>query len=107
MSNVASIFRTALGVATLLLTAPPVLAGELECSDEPVTARGLGFSPSPEQSAQKAKQEWLKKAVTIYSDAAWDMAKDHQMICVNQGLYSNCKVSAVPCGSTPAPPKKN
>lgn len=105
--KVASLVRSAFAVALLLVTPPAVQAVELECSDEAVTARGLGFTPSPEQSADAAKQVWLKKALTIYSDATFETAKDPQMMCVNQGLYSNCKVSAVPCGSTPGAAKDN
>jgi hypothetical protein len=106
--NVASILRSALGVAALLMAAPPsVQAAELECSDIAVTAHGNGFSPSPEQSAEAAKTEWLKKALAIYSDAKLETAKTPQISCVNQGLYSNCTISAVPCGSTPTAPKQN
>jgi hypothetical protein len=108
MSRFASIFRSALGVAALLVAAPlAVPAAELECSDTAVTAHGNGFSPSPEQSAEAAKTEWLKKALAIYSDAKLESAKDAQISCVNQGLYSNCTISAVPCGSMPAAPKQN
>jgi hypothetical protein len=108
MSNVASVFRSALVAAALLVAAPPaLLAAELECSDTAVTAHGNGFSPSPEQSVEAAKTEWLKKALAIYSDAELETAKNPQMGCVNQGLYSNCTISAVPCGATPAAPKQN
>ncbi|MGB6906502.1 MAG: hypothetical protein WBE04_05240 [Methyloceanibacter sp.] len=103
----ASTARTAFAVAILLmLVSPAVHAAELECSDTPVEARGLGFSPSPELSTDAAKAAWLEKALAIYSDATFETAKDPQMMCVNQGLYSNCKLSAVPCGSTPAAAKE-
>ena len=99
--------RTASALAILLiLVSPAVHAAELECADTPVVARGLGFTPSPEKSAEAAKQAWLEKALTVYSDATVETAKDPQMMCVNQGLYSNCKISAVPCGSTPAAAKE-
>lgn len=104
----ASTVRSAFAVAVLLvLTSPAAHAAELECADTPVVARGLGFTPSPEKSAEAAKRAWLEKALTVYSDATMETAKDPQMMCVNQGLYSNCKISAVPCGSTPAAPKDN
>ena len=90
------------------LLAPPLLdAAELQCADQPVQARGLGFHPSPELSSEAAKSEWLKKAQTVFSDARLETAKEPEMSCVNQGLYSNCMVSAVPCGTVPATPKPN
>lgn len=108
MSTVASRFRFALAAATVLVAAPCcVQAAELQCADKPVMARGNGFQPSPELSAELAKAEWLKKAILIYSDATMETAKDPEMNCVNQGLYSNCAILAVPCGATPAAPKPN
>ncbi len=90
--------------AILLSTPSAPAAKELECADKPVSARGQGFSPSPEASADNAKVEWLKKAQVIYGDATVESAKNPQMFCVNQGLYSNCKLTAIPCGSTKAEP---
>jgi len=109
MPNAASIFASALGVAALICAlAPGAMAEDLQCADQPVKAWGLGFSPSPDQSAEAAKKEWLAKATTIYSDATWETAKEPDMMCVTQGLYSKCAASGVPCGATPAsPPKKN
>jgi hypothetical protein len=111
MSTAASIVRSALGVAALVLAFAPVAdAEELQCADKTVKAWGLGFSPSPEQSVEAAKKEWLAKAVTIYSDAKWETAKEPDMMCVSQGLYSKCAATAVPCGATPAaaaPQKQN
>ena len=109
MSIVASLSRSALVAAVLLVAGPPIVpAAELECADDAVSAHGNGFSPSPEQSAEAAKIEWLKKATAIYSDAKMETAKNPQISCVNQGLYSNCTISAVPCGTTPAAaPKPN
>ena len=97
----------ALLILTLLSAAlSQSFAAELECAGEPLSARGQGFSPSPEKSAENAKAEWLKKALKVYSDATVDSAKNPDMLCVNQGLYSNCKLTAVPCGKTKAPPEK-
>jgi hypothetical protein len=110
MSTAASIVRSALGAAALVLVLVPAAKGEeLQCADKPVKAWGLGFSPSPEQSMEAAKKEWLAKAVTIYSDAKWETAKQPDMMCVTQGLYSKCAATGVPCGATPAaaPPKQN
>jgi hypothetical protein len=50
-------------------------------------------------SQENARKEWLKKATEIYPDATFETAKDPQMQCANQGLYSNCAISAIPCGA--------
>jgi hypothetical protein len=110
MSIAASIVRSAVGAAALFLVlVPAAQAEELQCADKTVKAWGLGFSPSPEQSAEAAKKEWLAKAVTMYSDAKWETAKEPDLMCVTQGLYSKCAASGVPCGVAPAAaaPKQN
>jgi hypothetical protein len=110
MATAASIVRSALrATALFLIIVPATKAEELQCADKPVKAWGLGFSPSPEQSVEAAKKEWLAKAVTIYGDAKWETAKRPDMTCVSQGLYSKCAATGVPCGTTPAatPPKQN
>ena len=108
MSKIAPIFRFALSVATLLLVAPPAVhAADVKCSDKPLSARGPGFEPSPELSMDAAKKEWLKKAVEIYSDATVETAKDPQLMCASQGLYSNCTITAFPCGTKPVGPQGN
>jgi hypothetical protein len=108
MSKIASIFRCFLSVAALLLIAQPaVRAADVECSDKQVSARGPGFEPSPELSMDAAKKEWLKKALEVYSDATVETAKDPQVMCASQGLYSNCTITAFPCGTKPAAPKGN
>jgi hypothetical protein len=107
MSIVASLIRPAVVAAVLLVAAPPIVpAAELECADDAVSAHGNGFSPSPELSAEAAKIEWLKKATAIYSDAKMETAKNPQISCVNQGLYSNCTISAVPAARRPPPPSQ-
>jgi hypothetical protein len=104
MPKVASILRSSLCLAAVLL---PVQASALECSDKELSARGPTFTPSPEASMEAAKAEWLKKATEIYSDATMETAKNPQVMCASQGLYSNCTITAVPCGTTPAKPKAN
>jgi hypothetical protein len=32
------------------------------------------------------------------------MAKDPKIMCASQGLYSNCTITAVPCGTKPVAP---
>jgi hypothetical protein len=104
MPKVASIFRFSLCLAAVLL---PVRAAALECADKEISARGPTFTPSPETSMEAAKTEWLKKATEIFSDATMETAKDPKIMCASQGLYSNCTITAVPCGTTPATPKAN
>ena len=104
MPKVASIFRFSLCLAAVLL---PVRAAALECADKEISARGPTFTPSPETSMEAAKAEWLKKATEIFSDATMETAKDTKIMCASQGLYSNCTITAVPCGTTPAKPKAN
>ena len=54
---------------------------------------------------EAAKTEWLKKATEIYSDATMETAKDPKVMCASQGLYSNCTITAFPCGTVPVPPE--
>jgi hypothetical protein len=105
MPKVASIFSPALRLAAVLtVTLPAMQAAALECADKEVSARGPTFTPSPETSMEAAKTEWLKKATEIFSDATMETAKDPKIMCASQGLYSNCTITAVPCGTKPVAP---
>jgi hypothetical protein len=106
MSKVAVFFRSAC-VGMLLAALPAAQAAAVECADKEVSARGPGFTPSPETSMVAAKKEWLKKATEIFSDATMETAKDPKVMCASQGLYSNCTITAFPCGTVPVPPKAN
>jgi hypothetical protein len=103
MPKVASIFRLALCLAAVM-TVPAMQAAALECADKEVSARGPTFTPSPETSMEAAKTEWLKKATEIFSDATMETANDPKIMCASQGLYSNCTITAVPCGTKPVAP---
>jgi hypothetical protein len=108
MPKIASIFRSSLCLAVVLTVALPAMeVAALECADKEISARGPTFTPSPETSMEAAKTEWLKKATEIFSDATMQTAKDPKIMCASQGLYSNCTITAVPCGATPAKPKAN
>ena len=103
--------RFALPAAVALLALPalaqPMLpGGELsdpfansECSAEPVTGSGPGFSNSRDDSEDAARKFWLEKAIKVYPEASWDTAKDSGVSCVVQGLYSKCFAQAIPCWS--------
>jgi hypothetical protein len=73
---------------------PPGLA----CSNKALSGTGPGFDESREHSEDTAKAAWLEKAKSIYSDATWETAKELNMTCVKQGLYSKCFARAIPCG---------
>jgi hypothetical protein len=106
MSKSASHIRS-ICAAMLLAAVPLTHAAALDCADKEVSARGPSFLPSPEKSMEAAKTEWLKKATEIYSDATVETAKDPKVMCASQGLYSNCTITAFPCGAVPATPKAN
>lgn len=106
MSKVDPLIRS-ICVAMLFAALRATHADALDCADKEVSARGPGFTPSPETSMEAAKKEWLKRATEIYKDATMETAKNPQLMCASQGLYSNCTITAVPCGVVPAAPKAN
>ena len=125
MSNYASLARSALGA---LVVALPIVAIEVSaaepsqaaeagaangqaaeatepvrppgfaCGDKELTGSGPGFDSSREHSQETAKADWLDKARAIYTDASWETAKELSLTCAQQGLYSKCFASAIPCG---------
>jgi hypothetical protein len=68
------------------------------CGDKELTGSGPGFDSSREHSQETAKADWLTKARAIYTDASWETAKKLSVTCAQQGLYSKCFASAIPCG---------
>ncbi len=82
--------------------AEPERPAGFACAEKPVTGTGPGFDSSRDHSETTAKEAWLVKAQAIYSDAAWDTAKELGMTCVKQGLYSKCFAQAIPCGAKQA-----
>jgi|SRR5581483_4694776 len=77
----------------------PVRPPGFACGDKALSGTGPGFDSSREHSEQTAKEAWLEKAKAIYADATWEAAKDINMTCVKQGLYSKCFATAIPCGA--------
>jgi hypothetical protein len=122
MSNYASLARSALGALVVALpivaievsAAEPLQAAEANgqaaeatepvrppgfaCGDKELTGSGPGFDSSREHSQETAKADWLAKARAIYTDASWETAKELSLTCAQQGLYSKCFASAIPCG---------
>ena len=69
----------------------------LECAGEPLSGSGPGFSSSREASEEAARAAWLEKAKAIYPEASWESAKDADVACAVQGLYSKCFAQGTPC----------
>ncbi len=76
----------------------PVRPPGFACGDKELTGSGPGFDSSREHSQETAKADWLAKAHAIYTDASWETAKELSVTCAQQGLYSKCFASAIPCG---------
>ena len=125
MSNYASLARSALGALVVALLIVPIEVSAAEpsqaakagsangqaaegtepvrppgfaCGDKELTGSGPGFDSSREHSQETAKADWLAKARAIYTDASWETAKELSVTCAQQGLYSKCFASAIPCG---------
>jgi hypothetical protein len=96
------------------VAAPPDGAetGNLECAAEPLSGSGPGFSSSRNASEDAARAAWLEKAQAVYPEATWETAKDADVACAVQGLYSKCFAQGIPCrprsddgGTTAAAPE--
>jgi len=69
----------------------------LECAGEPLSGSGPGFSSSRDASEEAARAAWLEKAKAVYPEATWESAKDADVACAVQGLYSKCFAQGTPC----------
>ena len=125
MSNYALLARSALGALVVALLIVPIEVSAAEpsqaakagaangqaaegtepvrppgfaCGEKELTGSGPGFDSSREHSQETAKADWLAKARAIYTDASWETAKELSVTCAQQGLYSKCFASAIPCG---------
>lgn len=76
-------------------------ASNLECAGEPLSGSGPGFASSRDDSEEVAIAAWLEKAKAIYPEASWDTAKDANLSCAVQGLYSKCFADGIPCKPKP------
>jgi hypothetical protein len=79
--------------------AEPVRPPGFACGDKPLSGSGPGFDSSRDHSEETARAAWLEKAHAIYTDATWETAKELNITCVKQGLYSKCFATAIPCGA--------
>ena len=73
----------------------------MECAGEPVSGSGPGFSSSRDESEEAAIEAWLEKAQAVYPEATWETAKDADISCAVQGLYSKCFADGIPCKPKP------
>ena len=85
------------GQAAQPAPAPSPTPKGFECHDTSLEGSGAGFKSSQEESEEAAIADWLEKARSIYKDATWETAKDQNMQCVKQGLYSKCFAVGFPC----------
>ena len=69
----------------------------LECASEALSGSGPGFASARDDSEAAAIEAWLEKATAVYPDATWASAKDSNLACVVQGLYSKCFADGIPC----------
>ena len=72
-------------------------SANLECAGEPLSGSGPGFSSSRDASEEAARAAWLEKAKAVYPEATWESAKDADVACAVQGLYSKCFAQGTPC----------
>jgi hypothetical protein len=72
-------------------------APDLECAAESLSGSGPGFVSSRDESEEAALTAWLEKAKQVYPEATWDLAKDANISCAVQGLYSKCFADGIPC----------
>ena len=69
----------------------------LECAGESLSGSGPGFASSRDGSEAAAIEAWLEKAKAVYPGATWENAKDSNLSCAVQGLYSLCFADGIPC----------
>lgn len=70
---------------------------DLECVGESLSGSGPGFMSSRDESEEAAIEAWLEKAQAVYPEVTWENAKDSNLACAVQGLYSKCFADGIPC----------
>lgn len=76
---------------------------DVECASESLSGSGAGFRSSRDESEAAAIEAWLEKAKAVYPEATFDNAKDSNLACAVQGLYSKCFADGIPCKPKPTP----
>lgn len=74
---------------------------DLECGTEMLSGSGPGFTADRDQAETVAIEDWQKKAAKVFPDTEldFDLAKDSNLSCAVQGLYSKCFADGIPCRS--------
>lgn len=74
---------------------------DVECATEKLSGSGPGFLSSRDESEEVAIAAWAEKAAAVgFPDADFDLAKDSNLSCAVQGLYSKCFADGIPCRPT-------
>lgn len=76
-----------------------VAPADLECGTEMLTGSGPGFTADRDDAENVAIAVWKKKAAAVFpeTDLDFDLAKDSNLSCAVQGLYSKCFADGIPC----------
>ncbi|HML91716.1 hypothetical protein [Methyloceanibacter sp.] len=69
----------------------------LECGTETISGSGPGFHADRDKSETMAIDDWTEKAKKVFPDPDFDLAKDSNLSCAVQGLYSKCFADGIPC----------
>ena len=72
---------------------------DLECGTEMLTGSGPGFTSDRDEAENVAIEMWQEKAAKVFpdTDLDFDLAKDSNLSCAVQGLYSKCFADGIPC----------
>lgn len=69
----------------------------LECGTEMISGSGPGFDADRDKSETAAIDDWIEKAKKVFPEPDFDLAKDSNLSCAVQGLYSKCFADGIPC----------
>jgi hypothetical protein len=74
-------------------------SADLECGTEMLTGSGPGFTADRDKAETVAIEDWMEKAAKVFpdTDLDFDLAKDSNLSCAVQGLYSKCFADGIPC----------
>ncbi len=72
---------------------------DVDCGTEMLSGSGPGFTSDRDEAENVAIATWKQKAAKIFpdTDLDFDLAKDSNLSCVVQGLYSKCFADGIPC----------
>ncbi len=78
-----------------------MVPSNLECGTEMLTGSGPGFTADRDKAENVAIEDWMRKAAKVFpaTELDFDLAKDSNLSCAVQGLYSKCFADGIPCKS--------